>query len=63
MFRCMFSLPKCGSCLWCNTFQEPAVQYMVKKSFVRLRKLKETQFMVAVTNSSNSLHIEKCDCN
>ena len=36
---------------------------MVKKSFDRLDKLKETKFMAVDAKSRTSLHIVKCDFN
>ena len=44
---------------WGNKFQEPRVPQLVKKSFIRLHRLKETQVMAVAVNSRSSLHVEK----
>ena len=51
---------------WNNTFQEPKVPWIVKKSFIRLHKLKERWFIAVVTvvaKLSSDSKVEEWDLN
>ena len=51
----------CGGRSYCNPFRGPVVLQLVKKSFAKVHKLKQTWFMALTWTSSSSLHIEQCD--